>query len=150
MVHKSYCICKNQNVVNGNKNKPEDCLPLQEESYERLEFLGDSIIGAVISMYLFERYPDKDNQGVLSTFRSRLVNGQTLAYLCSKTLIPKFAIVSHQIHKKGSLSSKILEDVFEAFMGALYVDTCSLDKCYIWLTTLIEKYIDFSSLSNKQ
>jgi hypothetical protein len=35
-------------------------------------------------------------------------------------------------------------------MGALYVDTCSLDKCYVWLTSLIERYIDFSTLSNKQ
>lgn len=142
MVHTSYCIHKNQNVVNGNKYKPDNCLPLQEESYERLEFLGDSIISAVVSMYLFERYPNKDNQGFLSYIRSKIINGNSLAYLCSKTIIPEFIIVSDYVHKKG-VSKNILEDVFESFVGALYVDTCSLDKCYIWLTNIIEKHVDF-------
>jgi|AntDeeMinimDraft_4_1070355.scaffolds.fasta_scaffold08868_2 dsRNA-specific ribonuclease len=149
MVHKSYCIMKNQNVINGNRKRPDNCLPLQEESYERLEFLGDSILGSVVSMYLFERYPDKDNQGVLSNLRSKLVNGQMLAHLCSKTQIPEFIIISQQLHAKKTLSKNILEDVFEAFIGAMYVDTCSLDKCYIWLTTLMERFVDFSELASK-
>lgn len=43
LVHKSYCTRKNENFLNGNVNCPHDCLPLQEESNERLEFLGDAI-----------------------------------------------------------------------------------------------------------
>jgi len=54
-VHKSYCRRKNENFLNGNVNCPPDCLPLQEESNERLEFLGDAILNMVVGLYVFER-----------------------------------------------------------------------------------------------
>ena len=50
---------------NSNSKCPDDCLPLQDMSYERLEFLGDSILEMIVSSYLFERYPDQ-NEGFLS------------------------------------------------------------------------------------
>jgi dsRNA-specific ribonuclease len=47
-VHRSYCTRKNENFVNGNSNCPKDCIPLQEESNERLEFLGDAIVNLAV------------------------------------------------------------------------------------------------------
>ena len=73
-VHKSYCTRKNENFLNGNINCPPGCLPLQEDSNERLEFLGDSILNMVVADYLFERYPD-ENEGFLTRMRTKLVNG---------------------------------------------------------------------------
>ena len=59
LVNKSYVTRKNENFVTGNENCPEDCLPLQEESNERFEFLGDSVLSTTVANYLYERYPDQ-------------------------------------------------------------------------------------------
>lgn len=145
MVHRSYCTRKNQNVVSGNQDCPPGCLPLQEESYERLEFLGDSIISACISTYVFERFPDKDNEGFMSRLRGKLVSGKMLAFLCTRTRLPEFIIVSKQIQANG-IPFNILEDVFEAFVGALYIDTLDITKCYLFVSSLIERHVDFVQL----
>ena len=67
-IHKSYCTMKNADFETGNIKCPSDCIPLQEMSYERLEFLGDSILGMVVANYLYERFPDQ-NEGFLSRIR---------------------------------------------------------------------------------
>jgi ribonuclease-3 len=61
-VHKSYCTMKNIDFEKSNANCPCDCLPLQDMSYERLEFLGDSLLGMIITNYLYNRFPDQ-NEG---------------------------------------------------------------------------------------
>ena len=81
MVHRSYCTRKNENLLNGNTSCPNNCIPLQEESFERLEFLGDAVINLIIGKYLFERYPD-ENEGFLTKLRTKLVNGVMLANFC--------------------------------------------------------------------
>jgi dsRNA-specific ribonuclease len=65
LVHKSYCVRKNENVVTGNTGCPPGCLPLQEQSLERVEFLGDAVVSLVISEALHVRHPG-DDEGVLS------------------------------------------------------------------------------------
>ena len=82
-VHKSYCTMKNADFNQGNQKCPDDCLPLQEMSYERLEFLGDSLLGMVIASYLYERFPDQP-EGFLSKLRTKLVNGKMLGFLSEK------------------------------------------------------------------
>ena len=82
-IHKSYITRKNENFENGNINCPPECLPLQEESNERLEFLGDSILNLSVTTYVYDRYPDM-NEGFLTNMRTKLVNGKMLAYLASK------------------------------------------------------------------
>lgn len=152
MVHVSYCCKKNDNFDKGNENCPDNCLPLQEESNERLEFLGDTVMATVCGKYLFDRYPDRENEGFLTKMRTRLVNGVMLAHLCELTEIPKFAMISRQIElNQGRKNKKILEDTFEAFIGAMYVDFCenqnnAMQLCETWIINLIEANLDFSEL----
>ena len=134
MVHKSYCTRKNQNIETGNVNCPNNCLPLQDESSERLEFLGDAVLNLVIGNYLFERYPD-ENEGFLTKMRTKLVCGTMLAFLAGKMNIAKYFIISRQIEESqdGRLNAKILEDAFESFLGALFLDSnCDITIAKNW------------------
>jgi ribonuclease-3 len=145
-VHKSYCTRKNENFVNGNTNCPLNCLPLQEESNERLEFLGDSILGNVIAGYLFERYPD-ENEGFLTRLRTKLVNGKMLAHLSKELGLQKFVIISKQIEdNEGRNNLNILEDAFEALIAAIYIDFGSFDVVRDWIISVIETNLDLSDL----
>lgn len=162
-VHKSYCTMKNADFNMGNVKCPRDCLPLQEMSYERLEFLGDSLLGMIVAGYLYERFPDQ-NEGFLSKIRTKLVNGKMLGYLSDKVGFPKFAIISKQVEDaNGRNNYKIMEDIFEAFIGAIYLDFQNDDVSlpnnivvplqgvgyyYVqkWIIYIIENYLDFSEL----
>jgi len=166
MCHRSYCTMKNDDVVSGNDRCPDDCIPLQDVSYERLEFLGDSILGMVIARYLYERFPDRP-EGFLSGMRTKLVNGRMLGSLADRMGIPTFAIISKQIEAaQGRNNFKIMEDIFEALIGAIYVDFQDKDVqmpadvqlpygplsgagYYVaeqWIVSIIEKYVDFAEL----
>lgn len=147
-VHKSYCTRKNENVLNGNINCPDDCLPLQEESNERLEFLGDSILGKVVAAYLFERYPD-ENEGFLTKMRTKLVNGKMLAHLSELVGLKPYIILSRQIEEgDGRNSVNILEDAFEAFIAAIYIDFREKgdEMSRRWIISVIENNLDFAEL----
>lgn len=152
MVHVSYCCRKNENFENGNTLCPESVLPLQEDSNERLEYLGDAVIALITAKYLFVRYPDRENEGFLTKMRTKIVNGDMLAKLCSFTKIPKFLIISQQIEQNhGRQNKKILEDSFEAFLGAMFMDFSenypnAMTLCEEWFINLLEDKIDFSQL----
>jgi ribonuclease-3 len=165
-VHKSYCTMKNLNFDKSNENCPKDCLPLQDMSYERLEFFGDSLLNTIVTSYLYNRFPDQ-NEGFLSKIRTRIVNGKMLGYLSDKIGFPKFAIISKQVEEAGGRRNfKIMEDIFEAFIGALFLDfqneedEITLPKhikivplsgagyfiVESWIIFIIENYIDFCEL----
>lgn len=145
MVHKSYCTRKNENFVEGNTSCPANCLPLQEESNERLEFLGDSILGVAIASYLFERYPN-ENEGFLTRMRTKLVNGKMLAKLCKWVGLQKYIMISKQIEENdGRHISNILEDAFEAFLAAIYLDH-GYEHAKEWIVNVVERHLDFAEL----
>lgn len=165
-IHKSYCTMKNTDFTSSNVKCPSDCIPLQDMSYERLEFLGDSILGFVVANYLYMRFPDQ-NEGFLSKIRTRIVNGKMLGYLAEKLGFNKFAIISKQVEDaNGRNNYKIMEDIFEAFIGALYIDFQTTDDMvklpekiklepltgagYFvaeqWIIYIIENYLDISDL----
>jgi len=148
-VHKSYCCMKNRDFTTGNLSCPEDCLPLQEMPYERLEFLGDSILGYIIAKYMYIRYPDQP-EGFLSKMRTKIVNGKMLGYLAENIGFPKYAIISKQIEDiNGRTNYKIMEDIFEAFVGALFIDSNDITIVEKWIINVIEKHIDFVDLIMK-
>lgn len=148
--HRSYCTRKNENFVEGNAGCPAGCLPLQEESSERLEFLGDAVLNLVVAEYLFERYPD-ENEGFLTRMRTKLVNGVMLAELSRVAGLDRHVLVSRQIEEHGGRMNKnVLEDAFEAFIGAMFVDAGKDDVGYVaaseWLVAFLEHNVDFSAL----
>jgi ribonuclease-3 len=169
-VHKSYCTMKNHDFDKSNANCPIDCLPLQDMSYERLEFLGDALLGMIVASYLYNRFPDQ-NEGFLSKIRTKIVNGKMLGFLSDKIGFPKYAILSKQVEESGGRDNyKIMEDIFEAFIGAIYMDY-QLDEdiplmpehiklspmsgagFYMaeqWIIYIIENYIDMSELIAKK
>ena len=94
----------------------------KHQDYERLEFVGDSVIGFVSADLIFKLHPEMD-QGYMSKLRSYLVCSKSLANYSRKYHIDDYIRIGHSITREQlSKSDKILEDVFEAFFGALYLD----------------------------
>ena len=116
LVHKS--IHKAIKKYNGSK-------PIQEylrQHNERLEFLGDSVLGLIIANYLFHKYPDND-EGFLTRVKTKLVNGVQLSKLARQINLGKYILMSNHVQNiKGRNSQKILEDAFEAFLAAIFKD----------------------------
>ena len=90
------------------------------ESNERLEYLGDAILGSVIAEYLFKKYPLKD-EGFLTEIRSRIVNRDALNLVAKKMGITD--IVEYTNNRKSRQAYKsIYGDTLEALIGAIYLD----------------------------
>jgi ribonuclease III len=91
-----------------------------KESNERLEYLGDAILGAVVADYLFKRFPYK-NEGFMTEVRSRLVSREAMDKLCRKVGLDK--LIAYDAKRKTATSFKsIYGDAMEAFIGAIYLD----------------------------
>jgi ribonuclease-3 len=92
------------------------------ESFETLEFIGDSVLGFVITKFLFDRHESKQ-EGFLTKARTKLVRGETLAGIASALGLEKYVIMDEKGIRNGwNTNPKILEDVFEALIGAIYMD----------------------------
>ncbi|MBL0318720.1 MAG: ribonuclease III [Alphaproteobacteria bacterium] len=90
--------------------------------YERLEFLGDAVLGLVIAENLIRRYPD-ENEGGLAKRHSALVCGATLARIAQGLDVGNFIVMTHGERISGGESNKAnLEDALEAIIGAIYLD----------------------------
>ena len=142
-VHESYSIPHIQKVIQRDNlclgDKLDGVVPLQNKSYERLEYLGDAIIEGVISGYLFERYPDQD-EFFLSRMRVSLVKGQSCTHLSKILGLGKHLIISKAMEERENarIKENILEDIFEAFIGAIYMDFKSFNVCNQFIISLIE------------
>ncbi len=90
--------------------------PVGKLNNERLEYLGDAIVGAVIAEYLFKKYPLKP-EGELTEMRSKLVNRERLSALAKKIRLNELIIMESHSHSKS-----VEGDAFEAFVGALFLD----------------------------
>jgi dsRNA-specific ribonuclease len=136
MVHTSYQIRDLTQNLKTNKNgknrtsefdpikNPDDAIPLQDESYERLEFLGDSVLHLILAHYLWHRYANTEAEGFMTRLRTKIENGETLADLCKAINLNQYIFLSRFIEKNGGRENNfhILEDAFEAFMAALYLE----------------------------
>ncbi len=93
-----------------------------EASNERLEFLGDALLGAIIAEYLLSALP-RVPEGVLSRARTRLVRGETLADTARALGVDRLLIVgATEERTRGRDRDSLLADAFEALVGALYLD----------------------------
>lgn len=132
----------NQAFVHSSSN-----LKKASEQYnnERLEFLGDAILGAIIGEYLFKKFPNKD-EGFLTQLRSRIVNRKNLQQLALKFGLNNFLKTS--LSKKDKLKSSAYGDAFEALIGALYLDL-GYDKTKKFVINKVVKlHVDIDELLN--
>ena len=146
--HKSY-IEKEifpKEVLIAAKNElgnPKNLLELRKDSYERLEYFGDRVVKLVTSMYLFYRYPNED-EGFMTRLQTKIEDKTNLAIMSKKIGLGKFFIISQQIESlNGRNLEKIHEDVFEAFLGALFLSN-GFEVCCLLMVNLLETLIDYS------
>lgn len=105
-------------------------------SNERLEFLGDSILSFAVSEYLFKTYPEFD-EGTLTNIRSSLVNTKTLSEVAKELNFGTFLKLSRgEEESKGRENDTLLENCFEAFVGALYLDQ-GMEKAQAFIKSVL-------------
>ncbi len=89
---------------------------------ERLEFLGDAVLGLITAQYLYERFVDAD-EGSLSRLRARVVNGESLAQLAAQVGVGDWLVLGPgELKTGGQRRESILADALEALVGAVYLD----------------------------
>lgn len=125
---------------------PPGTMPLQDESYECLEFEGDSVLGVCVATYLRKKYPQR-KQGFLTDARKMLVNNECIGELSKKIGLDVFYVISRHnedcVAINGRNNTKKLGDIFEAFIGALWTD-CG-NRFHIvnsFVTSVMEAYLD--------
>lgn len=147
--HKSYCK-KNclipDDILKLAKKEFDDSydvLELRDNSYERLEYLGDRVIKISISKYLFNRFPHED-EGFMTRLQIKIEDKTNLAIMSKEIGLQKFFIISkHTELLNGRNLEKINEDCFEAFCGALF-ESNGFEVCLQLITNLLESLIDYS------
>ena len=116
---------------------------------ERLEFLGDSILGFVIAQKLYDLFPEA-SEGVLSRLRASLVNQGSLAELARQHNLGDYLLLgSGELKSGGFRRDSILSDALEAIMGALFKDQ-GIDASKTWIETLFNDKLNELSLDNWQ
>jgi ribonuclease-3 len=90
-------------------------------SYERMEFLGDSILGFVVCEYLFQQFPSW-NEGDLTKVKSIVVSRQTCSIIGAELGLADYLSVGKGIGSKGTVPRSLLANVFEATIAAMYLD----------------------------
>ena len=114
-------------------------------SNERLEFLGDAVLGAIIAEYLFKMFPYK-NEGFLTQLRSKIVNGQSLKELALKFGFNYFLKAS--LTRDEKTKSSAYGDAFEAFIGAVYLDAgYNATKKFV-INKIVKIHLDVEELVN--
>jgi len=124
-VHRSYTkrpqfenIQQNITVV----ERPHDCMPLKSKSNERLEFLGDGVLELVTKYYLYRRFP-KENEGFMTEKKIAIVKNEAIGKIALEMGLNKWLILSkHAEEKKIRTNLKKLGCLFEAFIGAMFLD----------------------------
>jgi len=114
-------------------------------NYERLEFLGDAMLGAIISKYIFNEVPTAD-EGYLTKMRSKIVSREHLNELGKELQLLSF--VDSKVHK-DHFGENIHGNVFEALVGAIYLDK-GYKYCERFIRLkIIEPHVDIAKLEGK-
>ncbi len=91
------------------------------DSYERLEFLGDSILGFTVCEYLFQTFPDW-LEGDLTKVKSNVVSRQTCGNVGAELKLDEFIVVGKGVGKSGKVPKSLLANAFESIVAAIYLD----------------------------
>jgi len=121
-----------------------DC-KTKHHDYQRLEFLGDSVVGLVVAELAFEFHP-KMTEGILTKLRSSLISTNSLANFARELSFHEYIKVGNSFVGNVKDNNHVLEDVFEAFVGALYLDQ-GFDIARLFIVSVFEKHIRTFNLS---
>ena len=147
LVHKSVL----KSVRKATNNSDIKVLDYLKNSNETLEFLGDSALSLAVSDVLFKNYPNKD-EGFLTRIRTKLIRGETCTKFAKFLGLGDHILMSNHVKKiDGKNSDNLLENAFEAFLGAIYFDfneTNSEGASYVkeFVTRIINECIDLDEL----
>ena len=167
-IHRSYI--KRPNLENKQNNiiivpKPDDCLNLYTKSNERLEFVGDGILECITKYYLYRRFP-KENEGFMTEKKIALVKNESIGKMALEMGLHKWFILSkHTETKQTRTNIKKLGCLFEAFLGAMFLDFNKItvndedgwfenvfltgpgfQMAQIFIENVFEKHVDWISL----
>lgn len=123
------------------RSKPEDI----SDSNERLEFLGDAILGAMVAEYLFKKYPYQP-EGYLTELRSRIVRRETMNNVALRMGLNK--MVQYNQNDRGLSRSHIFGNALEALIGAVYLDQGFIKTRKFILNQIIRAYIDLDMMES--
>jgi ribonuclease-3 len=119
------------------------------ESNERLEFLGDAVLGATVAERLYRRFPDRD-EGFLTRTRANLVNGKTLATFAEAIGLAPLVLLSENMEGSGGrTNTTILADAFEAIVGAVYLDQ-GYAAARAFVNTVLTKCVDLDAAAEQR
>lgn len=114
----------------------------KSKSYQNLEFLGDSILDFIVAKIFFDKYPNK-NEGYLTRLRANVVSEKPLANAIDKLDIAQNMLVGVGEKKQNVASlDSVKSDLFEAIVGAIYVDSKNIDECEKFIVRLLGDIID--------
>jgi ribonuclease-3 len=128
------------------KSVADELQPGVKNSNERLEFLGDAILDAVVADYLFKIYPYKD-EGFLTKMRSKMVSRSQLNNLSSKLGITDLIQATKDVR---SQPKSLRGDAFEAFIGALYIDKGYEFTKKVIIERIIKLHLDIDELQHTE
>jgi ribonuclease III len=109
---------------------------------ERLEYLGDAVLDAILSDYLFEKFPEA-NEGFLTKIRSRVVNRDVLNQLAISMGINK--ILMSRINS-SHLTKNLYGDAFEALIGSVFLDKGFKKTKKVFIKNVLNKYLDLNEI----
>ncbi|SEN80207.1 ribonuclease-3 [bacterium A37T11] len=127
-----------KNIKEGTKN-----------SNERLEFLGDAILGSVIAELLFTKYPYKD-EGFLTEMRSKIVSRNHLNLLARKLGLNELIQFDTRMIGPQAKQTSLLGDAFEALVGAIYLDKGYRFTRHFLVTRIIKQHVDIHQLEQTE
>ena len=114
------------------------------ESNERLEFLGDSIISCITATYLYQKYTE--DEGFLTRIRSKLVDTRALSNFAKKINLENNILMSKHLQSlDGRNKEKMLENAYEAWVGAIFLDM-GLEYARKFVIGIYEEHVDWNEI----
>ena len=170
-IHQSYTkrpMLENEKQKITITPRPEGCMGLKTKSNERMEFLGDGMLEAFTKFYLYRRFP-KENEGFMTEKKIALVKNEAIGKLAYQMNLNKWLIISrHAEEKKTRTNLKKLGCLFEAFLGAIFLDNNKIvvkdeekwfenlfitgpgfQMCQVFLENVFETHVDWTDIVSK-
>ncbi len=118
------------------------------KSNERLEFLGDSVLGMVVVEMIYRRFPEM-LEGEMTKIKSMVVSRETCAGLATELGLDRLLVTGKGISGSGAMPGSIAAAALESLVGALYVDA-GFDRTAAWIRPLVEPIVERASNSGHQ